>query len=198
MAKLDRLKAQARQHEANGEYGQALYLYERALRQLESADDELPDPMLYVRVADLTFRRGQVDRAREFYGEAAGHFEDQGLLNNAIAVWKRIVLAYPDETSPRWRLVELHLDLNLVAEARAHLREMLAELREDGRLGEATEAAETFLARSYDEEVESWLRELQESLPAGEGTPGEGGPVTEGGSGETAGETADESAEAGA
>lgn len=198
MAKLDRLKAQARQHEADGEYGQALYLYERALRQLESADDELPDPMLYVRVADLTFQRGQVDRAREFYGEAAGHFEDQGLLNNAIAVWKRIVRAYPDETSPRWRLVELHLDLNLVAEARAHLREMLAELREDGRLEEASEAAETFLARSYDEEVESWLRELQERLPAGEEIPGEGGPAGEGGSGETAGETADESAEAGA
>lgn len=166
MTKFDRLKAQARQHEADGEYGQALYLYERALRQLESADDALPDPMLYVRVADLTFRRGQIDRARELYGEAARHFEDQGLLNNAIAVWKRIVRAYPDETDPRWRLVELHLDLNLAAEAKSHLRDMLGELEDAGRLEDATDAAETFLARSYDEEVEAWLRDLQESLEA--------------------------------
>lgn len=197
MAKLDRLKAQARQHEADGEFGQALYLYERALRQLESAEDELPDPMLYVRVADLTFRRGQVDRAREFYGEAAGHFEDQGLLNNAIAVWKRIVRAYPEETGPRWRLVELHLDLNLAAEARAHLREMLAELEEGERWEEATEAAEAFLARSYDEEVEGWLRELQQHASAASGEEDREEAAREAGSAASTDEGGEESRESG-
>jgi len=166
MAKVDRLKARARQHEANGEYGQALYLYERALRQLENAEDELPDPMLFVRVADLTHRRGQGDRARDLYVKAAAHFREQGLLNNAVAVWKRIERAFPEELEPLWRLAELHLDLNLTAEAKDHLRELLERMRRAGRKSEAVGLAERFLARSYDEEVESWLRDLQ----AGDGS----------------------------
>lgn len=161
MAKVDRLKARARQHEANGEYGQALYLYERALRQLENAEDALPDPMLFVRVADLTYRRGQRDRARDLYVKAAAHFREQGLLNNAVAVWKRVERTFPEELEPLWRLAELHLDLNLAAEAKEHVRELLERMRRAGRSAEAVEVAERFLARSYDEEVESWLRDLQ-------------------------------------
>lgn len=168
MANLSQLKSQARRLEAEGDYKRALHLYLRALRQVERADDGLPDPMLYVRIADLTLRSGEPEEALGRYREAARHFTEQGLLNNAIAVWTKITRVFEDRSEALRELTSLHLDLKLVAEARAYLLRYVQLLRERDDEEAAVEVVEAFLERESDVEVEELLEDLQ-GAGAGDG-----------------------------
>lgn len=189
MANLSQLKSQARRLEAEGDYKRALHLYLRALRQVERADDGLPDPMLYVRIADLTLRSGEPEEALGRYREAARHFTEQGLLNNAIAVWTKITRVFEDRSEALRELTSLHLDLKLVAEARSYLLRYVELLRERDDEEAAVEVVEAFLEREPDVEVEELLDELRGDGAGGteaddEGVDGEG-PLVDEGSAET-------------
>lgn len=168
MANLAQLKSQARRLEAEGDYKRALHLYLRALRQVERSDDGLPDPMLYVRIADLTLRSGKPDEALDRYREAAGHFTEQGLLNNAIAVWTKITRVFDDQEEALRELTSLHLDLKLVAEARSYLEQYVTHLRESGDEDKAIDVVEAFLDRARDAEVEDLLRRLEDGEDGGQ------------------------------
>lgn len=174
MANLSQLKSQARRLEAEGDYKRALHLYLRALRQVERSDDGLPDPMLYVRIADLTLRSGEPDEALGRYREAARHFTEQGLLNNAIAVWTKITRVFDDRAEALRELVSLHLDLKLVAEARSYLTRYVEHLRENGEEERALEVVEAFLDREDDAEVEELLASLEGASAGEEDAGGEG------------------------
>lgn len=174
MANLSQLKSQARRLEAEGDYKRALHLYLRALRQVERAEDGLPDPMLYVRIADLTLRSGEPDEALGRYREAARHFTEQGLLNNAIAVWTKITRVFEDQAEALRELTSLHLDLKLVAEARSYLLRYVELLRERDDEEAAVEVVEAFLEREPDVEVEELLEALQGAGDGGAESDDEG------------------------
>ena len=163
MAKLEQLKAEARRHEAEGDRRRALHLYERAIRQMQKSDDVLADPRLYLRVADLTYESGEEEEAVGYYEEAAAEYAEQGLINNAIAVWTRVVELFPSYVDCHRRLAHLFLDLNLQREAREKLQTYVEVLRGKGDAERAVEGLEEYLARVNDPEA----RELLESVRAG-------------------------------
>lgn len=161
MAKLEQLKAEARRHEANGDRRRALHLYERAIRQMRKADDVLADPRLYLRVADLTYEEGDEESAVGYYEEAAAEYAEQGLINNAIAVWTRVVEFFPSYVDCHRRLAHLFLDLNLQLEARERLRTYVDVLRGEGEVGRAVQGVEEYLERVDDPEVRELLLSIR-------------------------------------
>ncbi len=116
------LKSEARRLESAGDYDRALALYDEALRASLRDPDAMPEPTLYLRIADLHFRAGRSVDAMEWYRGAAELYRELGLMVNAVAVWEKVVRVYPDDPEPLRRLAELQLDMGLVAEARASLR----------------------------------------------------------------------------
>jgi len=165
MAKLEQLKAEARRHEAKGDRRRALHLYERAIRQMQKSDDVLSDPRLHLRVADLAYEQGDEEAAVEHYEEAAAEYAEQGLINNAIAVWTRVVELFPSYVDCHRRLAHLFLDLNLQLEARKRLRTYVDVLRDKEAIDRAIAGVEEYLERVDDPQA----RELLASLGSGEG-----------------------------
>jgi tetratricopeptide (TPR) repeat protein len=150
------LKSEARRLESAGDYDRALALYEEALRASLRDPDAMPEPTLYLRVADLHFRLGRPNDAMEGYRGAAGLYRELGLMVNAVAVWKKVVRVYPEEPEPLRRLAELQLDMGLVAEARVSLRGYV-EARTGAEAGvdeavhdDVVEALRAFLDRDPD------------------------------------------------
>lgn len=153
----------ARHEAAEGRFGVALDLYRKALRAAEEAA-EAADPLLHVRIADLHHRLGHERSALESYRLAAERYRGEGLILNAVAVWKRVRRCYPREIEPHRALAALNLDQDLVAEARLHLFHFVEAADRVGRTEDALDALVDFLAVAYDEEVARVLHAYQALL----------------------------------
>jgi tetratricopeptide (TPR) repeat protein len=152
MADANQLKIQARREEAAGDYAQASRLYRRALSAMAEKDD-LPDPSLLVRVADLDYRQDDSDGALEYYRRAVEEYAEQGLITNAIAVCNKILRVYPDCVECYRRLADLHLDVGLAAEARQNLMRYADRAWDPDAPSSVLDAMRDFLARTPDQDV---------------------------------------------
>jgi tetratricopeptide (TPR) repeat protein len=153
----------ARHEAAEGRLGVALEMYDRAIREADEAG-EAADPLLHVRVADLHHRLGHERSALASYRLAADRYREEGLILNAVAVWKRVARGYPSHIEAHRALAELHLDQRLVAEARLHLLHFVEAADRNGRSEEAIDALVEFLSLTYDGEVARVLRAYQALL----------------------------------
>lgn len=179
MAKLEQLKAEARRHEAKGDRRRALHLYERAIRQMQKSDEVLSDPRLFLRVADLAYEQGDREAAVEHYEEAAAEYAEQGLINNAIAVWTRVVELFPSYVDCHRRLAHLFLDLNLQLEARKRLRTYVDVLRDKDDVERAVAGVEGYLERVDDPEARELLASLRSPTEGADASEEDGESETE-------------------
>jgi tetratricopeptide (TPR) repeat protein len=132
---IEALKEQARRHEQEEEWQQALALYLKAIDRLEE-DDKL-DIGLYNRVGDLQTRLGNIEGAVEHYERAVDLYVEAELPNNAIAVCKKILRNLAGRASVYLKMGQIRAGQGFLSDARQGFLQY-AELKMQG--GEADEA----------------------------------------------------------
>lgn len=171
------MKRVARNEADAGRLGVALDLYRKAIKAMEH-HGRPPDPLLHVRMGDIHHRLGHERMAVAAYGRAADGYRSDGRAANAVAVWKRVLRMYPEHVWVHRELADLHLEQDLVAEARRHVLAYVEAADERDEPGLAVEALEAFLELQADEEVGAVLhayRALQrEKLLVRDDTDGAG------------------------
>lgn len=141
---LDKLKESARRFEQKEDWRRAIEVYERALSELETQGDPVPDPSVYNRVGDLHLKVGDTPSAVRSYERALELYADQGFLNNAIALGGKILRVDGTRTATHLRLARLHAHKNVVPEVRRHLGEYLQRMQRDHQLAAAVTAIRSF------------------------------------------------------
>ncbi|HEX9187423.1 MAG TPA: tetratricopeptide repeat protein [Vicinamibacteria bacterium] len=119
------VRVQARAEERAGRIGQAIAV-------LREASERGPDDWTNVRMlADLLTRTGERQAANEHYRRLALNYELDGLLPQAMAVWKRILSNEPESASAHLKLGELYALTGLRADSRRHYEAALERYRKD-------------------------------------------------------------------
>ncbi len=139
---IESLKAQARRHERNEEWQEALEQYGRAIRQL--ADDDQPDIGLYNRVGDLYVRVGNYERALEHYEKAVELYREAYLHNNAIAVCKKIVRHVPVRSQVYLTMGQIRAEQGFLSDARTNFLTYAERMQGEGDLDESFRALVEF------------------------------------------------------
>ena len=84
----------ARRHEDQESWGEALYLYERAIQGLEEEGN--PDPELFSRAGDLQLRLKRPKEAAASYDKAIDLYVSRTNLDGAFAVCQKVLRHLPD------------------------------------------------------------------------------------------------------
>jgi tetratricopeptide (TPR) repeat protein len=148
---IESLKEQARRHEQLEEWGKALELYLRAIRQ--AAEDEQPDISLYNRAGDIQTRLGNLDGAVAHYEQAIDLYLDADLPNNAIAVCKKVLRNLPSRTGMFLRMGQVRASQGFLTDARQNFLTYAERMQKAGEMEEAFRALEEF-ADAAPEDVE--------------------------------------------
>jgi len=154
---LTEMKRVARSEADAGRLGVALDLYRKAIKAMEHRGRP-PDPLLHVRMGDIHHRLGHERMAVAAYARAADGYRSDGRAVNAVAVWKRVLRMYSEHMWVHRELADLHLEQDLVAEARRHVLAYVEAADERDEPGLAVEALEAFLELQADDEVAAVLR----------------------------------------
>lgn len=114
---IAKLKDQARNHELNEAWGEAILAYQRIL-EIEEEGEEEGDLSLFNRIGDLYLRVGKPADAVRYYELAADRYEAAGLYNGAIALCNKAIRQAPDRPEPFLKLTRLTLAQGFISEAR--------------------------------------------------------------------------------
>jgi tetratricopeptide (TPR) repeat protein len=144
---LDKLKESARRFEQKEDWRRAIEVYRRALGELETQGDPVPDPSVYNRVGDLQMKVSDIHGAVHSYEQALELYADQGFFNNAIALGGKILRVDPGRTSTYLRLAQLHARKNVVPDVRRNLGDYLERMAREHHLPKAIEALRGFAER---------------------------------------------------
>ncbi len=136
MSKVSKLKQEAYQAGKKRDWDKVIVLYERILEL------EKNNPSLINELGDTYLKRGDVKRAIALFIDAAEKYRQTGLLNNAVAIHKKILRFDPGNMSAHWSLAELRATQGLVGEGAGHALQFLAPSE---RLG--SEFRDAFLKR---------------------------------------------------
>ena len=134
MEKAIEIKRRAQRCILSGDLDGALAEYEK-LAALENSD-----PYNYVLLADLTFKRGDHEKAIERYLQAADSYEKAGLYKNAIAVCKKIIRLKLSGPAVLKRLASLHALDGLATESALYWMQYAEHLSQENRYKEAAES----------------------------------------------------------
>ena len=110
----------AQNYAARNQFEQAIAEYQK----LVAADPH--DVRALLRIGDLQVRMNDAARAIETYQHVGALYEQQGLHQKAIAVYKQILQIDPDQLALYGRVADLHIKLGLSADAMQAL-ELLAQ-----------------------------------------------------------------------
>jgi tetratricopeptide (TPR) repeat protein len=127
------IKRRAQRCVLNGDLDGALAEYE-TLAALENSD-----PYNFVLLADLTFKRGDQEKAAERYLQAADSYEKSGLYKNAIAVCKKMIRLKLSAPVVLKRLAGLHALDGLATESALYWMQYAEHLSRENRYKEAGE-----------------------------------------------------------
>ncbi len=134
MEKAIEIKRRAQRFIQSGDLDGALNEYEK-LVALEDCD-----PYNFVLLADLLFKRGDMQGAVERYLTAAMLYEKSGLYKNAIAVCKKMMRLSLSPAQVLERLAHLHALDGLGTEASLYYQQFAEHLAREERPAEAAEA----------------------------------------------------------
>jgi len=167
---LDKLKETARRFEQKEDWRRAIEVYQRAIADLESQGDPIPDPSVYNRVGDLQMKVSDHQGAVRSYEHALELYADQGFFNNAIALGGKILRVDNTRTPVYLRLARLHARKNVVLEVRRHLEDYLARMRREHQLAKAVDELRSFVDKDCrDAEMRSVVTDLlAQAAPAGD------------------------------
>jgi tetratricopeptide (TPR) repeat protein len=139
---IESLKATARRHEQNEEWQKALDHYGQAIARLDQEDQ--PDSGLHNRVGDLYVKVGNYEQAIEHYDRAIELYRDTYLLNNAIAVCKKIVRHVPGRNEVFRTMGQIRAEQGFTSDARENFLRYAELMQEAGDLDESFRALVEF------------------------------------------------------
>ncbi len=120
MSKVSKLKQEAYEAGKKRDWDRVVVLYERILEL------EKNNPALINELGDTHLRKGDIPRAIEHFLSAAEKYRATGLLNNAVAIYKKILRFDPANASAHWFLAESRCSQGLAAEGAQHALQFLA------------------------------------------------------------------------
>jgi tetratricopeptide (TPR) repeat protein len=136
LSKLSQLKQKAYQAGKNRNWGEAITCYEQIL------DLEKNNPTVVNELGDLCLKAGEVPRAIKNFLTAASRYRKTGLLNNSVAIYKKILRHDDSNLSAHWYLADTRAKQGLVVEGQEHAVKFLT-----GGEAMAGDLAEIFLKR---------------------------------------------------
>lgn len=139
---IESLKSKARRHEQKEEWQKALDQYGKAIELLDQEDQ--PDSGLHNRVGDLYVKVGDYEKAIEHYDRAIELYRDTYLLNNAIAVCKKIVRHVPGRNQVFRTMGQIRAEQGFTSDARENFLRYAELMQEAGDLDESFRALVEF------------------------------------------------------
>jgi tetratricopeptide (TPR) repeat protein len=152
---IAKLKEQARSHEQREEWDAAISVYLQVLRVGEN--EEVADLPLYNRVGDLYLRTGRPDDAVSYYEQAADHYADAGLFNNAIALCNKALRYAPHRVDLLRKLGRFSASQGFLSDARRWFLEYAERAFHKGDVDDAFSALDDFADISDDAEIRELL-----------------------------------------
>jgi len=149
MTNFQKLKHDARRAEQRSDWKRAIDLYRRAL----DFDPETVDLRIYNRIGDLHMRLGEAGAAVDCFEQAAQCYAAQGMHTSAIALCNKALRIAPDRDAIYRQLGGLHARTGLLAEGRRNCMIFVGRAIESGRLVEARQAVDEFVAETGDEQI---------------------------------------------
>lgn len=119
LSKLSQLKQDAYQAGKKKDWDQAVSIYEKILEL------EKNNPTVVNEMGDLCLKAGEAPRAVSHFLKAAAKYRTTGLLNNAVAIYKKILRHDPGNLNAHWFLAETRASQGLVQEGESHALEFL-------------------------------------------------------------------------
>ncbi len=120
MSKVSKLKQEAYQAGKKRDWDKVIVLYERIL------EFEKNNPSLINELGDACLKRGDTPRALEHFLSAADKYRLTGLLNNAVAIYKKILRFDAGNMNAHWYLAESRASQGMVGEGLVHALQFLA------------------------------------------------------------------------
>jgi tetratricopeptide (TPR) repeat protein len=131
LSKLSQLKQDAYQAGKKKDWDQAVSIYEKILEL------EKNNPTVVNEMGDLCLKAGESSRAVTHFLKAASKYRKTGLLNNAVAIYKKILRHDPDNLNAHWYLAETRASQGLTHEGEEHgLRFLTSSEEVSGELKE--------------------------------------------------------------
>ncbi|PID80482.1 hypothetical protein CSB20_07305 [bacterium DOLZORAL124_64_63] len=136
MAKLSKLKKEAYEAGKKRDWDRALSLYEQILEQDKS------NPTVINEMGDLCLKAGQTQRGVHHFLNAAAKYRQNGLTNNAVAIYKKVLRYDASNLNAHWYLAESRAGQGLMLEGEHHALVFL-----DNKDGLSSELQEIYLKR---------------------------------------------------
>ncbi|MBK8166295.1 MAG: tetratricopeptide repeat protein [bacterium] len=119
MSKLSQLKQDAFQAGKKRNWAQAIALYEEIL------DKDKNNPTVINELGDLCLKSGDTPQAVRHFLSAAAKYRQTGLLNNAVAIYKKILRYEAENQNAHWYLAETRAGQGLAMEGEEHAQHFL-------------------------------------------------------------------------
>ena len=114
MSKLSQLKQEAFQAGKDREWQKAITVYEQLL------EVDKKNPTIINELGDICLKAGETQRAVRNFLNAAAMYRKNGLLNNAVAIYKKILRHDQDNLNAHWYLAETRAGQGLKSEGERH------------------------------------------------------------------------------
>lgn len=114
MSKLSQLKQEAYQAGKKREWIRAVSVYENILELDKN------NPTVINELGDLCLKAGETSRGVTHFLSAATKYRQSGLLNNAVAIYKKILRYEADNQNAHWYLAESRASQGLMVEGEHH------------------------------------------------------------------------------
>ena len=119
MSKLSQLKQQAYQAGKKRDWESAVSIYKNILELDKN------NPTVINELGDLYLKSGDTSRAIQNFLSAAAKYRSTGLLNNAVAIYKKILRYDAENLNAHWYLAETRAGQGLIVEGQDHGVEFL-------------------------------------------------------------------------
>jgi tetratricopeptide (TPR) repeat protein len=114
LSKLSTLKQEAYQAGKKKDWARAIALYEQILERDKN------NPTVINELGDLCLKGGETNRAVRHFLSAASKYRSNGLLNNAVAIYKKILRHDAENLNAHWYLAETRASQGLMVEGENH------------------------------------------------------------------------------
>jgi tetratricopeptide (TPR) repeat protein len=123
-SKLSKLKQDAYQAGKKRNWAEAMAIYERIL------DLDKNNPALLNELGDICLKNADAEKAVRHFLNAASKYRQTGLMNNAVAVYKKVLRHDAENINAHWFLAEIRAGQGLLVDGEAHADRFLAAAEE--------------------------------------------------------------------
>jgi tetratricopeptide (TPR) repeat protein len=123
-SKLSKLKQDAYQAGKKRNWAEAMSIYERIL------DLDKNNPALLNELGDICLKNADTDKAVRHFLNAASKYRQTGLMNNAVAVYKKVLRHDVGNINAHWFLAEIRAGQGLLVDGETHADKFLCAAEE--------------------------------------------------------------------